>query len=150
MIASMPGHIQAGQVSDEPVSGIDFYPTICAFWELVPADPSMVDGNDLSPVLFDATSLGDRNLFWTFPTYLNPKDPAKCPRTAMRRGSWKLIHRYEDNAFELYNLDSDIGERKDLSTSRPAILKTMKHELEKCYDRFGAAKTLLPNPDYQN
>jgi arylsulfatase A-like enzyme len=92
--------------------------------------------------------LDDRNLFWTFPVYLNPNEPAKCPRTAIRRGGWKLIHRYEDNGYALYNLDTDIGESKDLSDSRPEILSMMKSELENCYDRFSAVKTLAPNPDF--
>jgi arylsulfatase A-like enzyme len=148
MIASMPGRIPAGKVSDEPVSGIDFYPTICAFMGIGPAGRDNVDGEDLSPILFDGKSLDDRNLFWTFPVYLNPNEPAKCPRTAIRRGGWKLIHRYEDNGYALYNLDTDIGESKDLSDSRPEILSMMKSELENCYDRFSAVKTLAPNPDF--
>jgi arylsulfatase A-like enzyme len=34
MIASMPGRVAAGRVCDEPVSGIDFHPTICSFMGL--------------------------------------------------------------------------------------------------------------------
>ncbi len=148
MIASMPGKIAAGKTSVEPVSGIDFYPTICTFMGVKPTDPKKVDGEDLTKLIFSGKSLGERNLFWNFPSYNSPEDPAKCPRSVMRRGDWKIHHRYEDNGYELYNLKEDIGESKDLSKTRPKILKMMRKELEASYDRFGAVKTLKPNPDY--
>ena len=113
-----------------------------------PSDPEKVDGVDLSPVLFSGKSLGERNLFWNFPSYNRPSDPARCPRSVMRRGDWKIHHRYEDNGYELYNLKDDIGESKDLSNSRPKVLAMMRRELESCYDRFGAVKSLPANPDY--
>jgi arylsulfatase A-like enzyme len=148
MIASMPGRAPAGRVSDEPVSGIDFYPTICAFMGVKPTDPEKVDGEDLTGLIFAGKPLGERNLFWNFPAYNRPEDPARCPRSAMRRGDWKIHHRYEDNGYELYNLKDDIGESKDLSKSRPEILKMMRRELDACYERFGAVKSLEPNPEY--
>jgi arylsulfatase A-like enzyme len=148
MIASMPGRVAAGKVSDEPVSGIDFYPTICAFIGVKPTDPDKVDGEDLSDLIFHGKPLGERNLFWNFPSYNRPSDPARCPRSAMRRGEWKIHHRYEDNGYELYDLKEDIGESQDLAKSRPEILEMMRRELESCYDRFGAVETLPPNPEY--
>jgi arylsulfatase A-like enzyme len=148
MIASMPGRVQAGKTSDEPISGIDFYPTICSVFGVRPTDPDKVDGEDLTDLIFAGKSLGQRNLFWNFPSYNRPDDPARCPRSAMRRGDWKIHHRYEDGGYELYNLKDDIGESRDLADSRPEILKTMRRELEACYERFGAVKTLAPNPEY--
>lgn len=148
MIASLPGRVPAGNVSAEPVSGIDFYPTICSFMGVEPVDPDKVDGEDLTGLIFNGTSLGERNLFWNFPSYADPQDPAKCPRSAMRRGEWKIIHRYEDNGYELYNLKNDIGESTDVATARPDVLNMMRRELEACYERFGAAKSLPANPAY--
>lgn len=148
MIASMPGRVAAGETSEEPVSGIDFYPTICTFMGVEPTDPDKVDGEDLTAVIFDGESLGERNLFWNWPSYNRPEDPARCPRSALRRGDWKIHHRYEDKGHELYNLKEDIGESKDLSKSHPEVLKRMRKELEASYERFGAVKTLPPNPDY--
>ena len=149
MIVSMPGKVEAGKTSDEPVSGIDFYPTICSFMGVKPTDPDKVDGEDLTDLIFAGKSLGERNLFWNFPSYNRPDDPARCPRSALRRGEWKIHHRYEDNGYELYNLKEDTGESKDLAASRPEILKMMRRELEASYERFGAVKTLQPNPEYE-
>ena len=149
MIASMPGEIAAGKTSVEPVSGIDFYPTICTFMGVKATDPQKVDGEDLTDVLFSGKSLGERNLFWNWPSYNRPSDPARCPRSALRRGDWKIHHRYEDNGYELYNLKEDIGEMKDLAKTRPEILAMMRKQLEDSYNRFDAVKTLPANPDYQ-
>ena len=148
MIASMPGKIPAGTVSKEPVYGLDFYPTICSFMGIKPTDPAKVDGEDLTDLIFRGKSLGVRNLFWNFPVYNRPGDPTRCPRSAMRRGDWKIHHRYEDNGYELYNLKDDIGESRDLAQSRPKVLNMMRKQLEACYERFGAVKKLQPNPEY--
>lgn len=148
MIASMPGRVPAGKVSEEAVSGIDFYPTVCSFMGVKPTDPAKVDGEDLTDLIFHGKSIGERNLFWNFPSYNRPRDPARCPRSAMRRGKWKIHHRYEDNGYELYDLEEDIGESRDVSTERPEILAKMRRELDLCYERFGAVRTLPPNPAY--
>jgi len=148
MIASMPGRVAAGKISDEPVSGIDFYPTICSVMGVRPADAAKVDGEDLVPLLFEGKSLGERALFWNFPVYNAPAYRAKSPNSVMRRGDWKIHHRYEDDSYELYNLKEDIGETENLAASRPDVLKAMREELHRCYDRFGAVKSLPANPDY--
>jgi len=149
LIASMPVRIAAGTVSDEPVSGIDFYPTLCTFFGVSPSEPAKVDGEDLSDLLFRRQSPATRNLFWNFPCYTDPADPAKTPRSALRRGDWKIIHRYEDDGYELYNLKEDIGEARDLSKSHPQKLEEMRRQLEASYARFGAVPSLPDNPDYQ-
>lgn len=149
MIASMPGKIAAGKVSHEPVSGIDFYPTLCTYFGVKPTDPDKVDGEDLTELLFEGKSLGTRNLFWNFPSYNDPEDPARHPRSALRRGDWKIIHRYEDDGYELYDLKKDIAESNDLSQSHPKVLEEMRRHLEADYARFGAAASLPPNPTFK-
>jgi arylsulfatase A-like enzyme len=150
VIVSMPGKVAAGKTLDEPVSGIDFYPTLCTYFGVQATDPTKVDGEDLTELLFAGKSLGERNLFWNFPAYNWPEDPARCPRSALRRGDWKIIHRYEDNGYELYNLKTDIGESTDLSESHSEILQKMRQQLEASYQRFGAAPSLSPNPAYRS
>lgn len=148
MIASMPGRVAAGKISDEPLSGIDFYPTLCRVFGAKPTDPAKVDGEDLTNLLFKGTPLEERNLFWNFPVYNRPQDVSRSPRSVMRRGDWKIHHRYEDNGYELYNLKKDIGESQNLVKSHPKDFERMRRELEACYDRFSAAKTLPANPKY--
>ena len=144
MIASMPGRIAAGQVSDEPISGIDLYPTLCRLMNLKPTDPAKVDGEDLTDLLFDAKPMPERNLFWNFPCYA----ATAPPRNALRRGDWKIIYDYETEGYELYNLKHDISESADLAAAEPKMLAQMKQELAACYKRFDVTAKLPANPAY--
>jgi len=148
MIASMPGRITDGVVSGEPVSGLDFFPTICRVMGLKVEDEAKVDGNDLSDLFFKLKSMEERNLFWTFPNYVKTGEVDKSPRSVIRRGNWKLHHLYENNTYELYNLREDLGESRDLVKIFPKEFERMRKELERCYTRFGAARSLRKNPDY--
>jgi arylsulfatase A-like enzyme len=146
-IVRMPGKIPPGTISHEPVTGFDLYPTICSAFGVDPLRPDEVDGSDLSPVLFEGGSLGERNLLWNQPSHWWPLKE-QGPRSALRRGDWKLHHFYGDDSYELYNLADDIGESEDLSGKMPEVVARMKAELTKEYERFGAARTLRENPKY--
>jgi arylsulfatase A-like enzyme len=70
LFVNWPGVIKAGQTSEEPVTGVDFYPT---FVEIAaaqtPEQPQ--DGRSLVPLLKgEVETLGERPLFWHFPAYL--------------------------------------------------------------------------------
>ena len=147
LIVRMPGKVAPGTINHEPVTGFDIYPTLCTIFEVEPLEPDEVDGMDLSKVLFEGGSLGERNLLWNYPSHWWPLKE-KGPRSALRRGDWKLHHFYSDNSFELYNLCDDIGESEDLSGKEPAMLARMKQQMAREYERFGAAKTLPVNPKY--
>lgn len=148
MIASQPGKIEEGVRSDVPVSGIDFYPTISKLMGLKAFDSEKVDGSDLGDLLYKCKTLGERNLFWTFPCYVKPNESDKSPRSVIRRGDWKLHHLYENNQYELYNLREDLGETENLVETHVGKLEEMKKELQNCYRRFGAPSHLEKNPDY--
>jgi arylsulfatase A len=103
-----PGVTRAGMVIDEPVSSIDFFPTLCAGAGLPIAS---VDGVDLAPLL-RSESIAPRPIFWHYPHY---SDQGGVPSGAVRQGDWKLIEFYEDGRLELFNLASDIGEKRNLA-----------------------------------
>ena len=121
MIFSWPEKIQAGSTSNERVSNIDFYPTIK---KIIGYNKTIdLDGEDLTPI-FNSKALKKRELYFHFPIYLEPYnvhlDSGSDPLFRTRPGSviikdnWKLHHYYEDNNFELYNLENDISESKNL------------------------------------
>lgn len=67
------------------------------------------------------------------------------PAGAVRSGKYKLIEWYEksltgetEKAFELYNLDNDLGEQFNLSDSLPDLTRTLTGELKKWREEFGA------------
>ena len=66
-------------------------------------------------------------LFFHYPHY---HSSGWKPGSAIRMGDWKLIHFYEDDTYELYNLKDDISEKKDLSAMHPNRVAYMKKKLE--------------------
>ena len=121
MIFSWKGKIEAETDFYERISNLDFYPTIK---NLVGYKESIdLDGEDLTPI-FKGEKLKKRELYFHFPIYLEPyrvqldsgTDPLfrTRPGTVIIKDNWKLHHYYEDNKFELYNLEKDISESKNL------------------------------------
>ena len=94
-------------------------------------------------------------MYFHFPIYLEPYnvhlDSGSDPLFRTRPGSviikdnWKLHHYYEDNNFELYNLENDISESKNLID----INKEKKAELLNYLDNW-LKKNNAPIPNKLN
>jgi len=124
-IIKIPGLSKAGDKVETPVTGADFYPT---FLELAGAKlrPNVHnDGVSLLP-LIKGEPLKERALIWHFPHYGNQGGE---PSSMIRKGDWKLIHYYEDDKKELYNLKKDIGETIDLAATYPKKVVELNSEL---------------------
>ena len=69
------------------------------------------------------------------------------PASAVRDGNWKLIHYYEDDRVELFDLENDRSERTDLATTYPMRAKELKEQLDQWRESIGA-NAPKPNPDW--
>jgi arylsulfatase A-like enzyme len=118
---SVPWMKNGGKKCDTPVSGTDFYPTILDLAGLPLKPQEHQDGVSLKPLLLGHT-IPERNLIWHYPHYGNQGGD---PSSIVRRGDWKLIHYFEDNHEELYNLSSDLSETTDLAAQNPAKVKEL-------------------------
>lgn len=135
-----PGVVKPGSRSAVPVHQVDLFPTFLAAAGVERPSGHTLDGESLVPLLGGAAALRRPALFWHFPGYLDDpvvrgRDPVfrTRPVSVIRKGDWKL-HLYHEEwqldggraarassgALELYNLAGDVGERNDLSASRPA------------------------------
>jgi len=139
----VPGLSKPGQRIDYPVTGADFYPTFLdlAGADLLPEEHN--DGQSLLPLLKGET-LPERPLIWHFPHYGNQGGE---PSSIIRRGDWKLIHFYEDDHDELYNLTQDISESTDLAASHPEKVEKLRKEL---FDYLHEVNAKFPSfdPEY--
>ena len=61
------------------------------------------------------------------------------PASAIRSGDWKLIHFYESDTYELYNLMSDPEETTDLASLKLDLVDELKTELENYLNSIGAS-----------
>jgi len=116
MMARWPGHLPAGQVCDHPVIALDIHPTaVAAAGEAVSPDWKL-DGVDLLPfVTGGAAGQPHEMLLWRFQQH-----------SAIRQGEWKLVRGPQSQAWELYNLQDDIGEQRDLAPEQPDRAKAME------------------------
>jgi arylsulfatase A-like enzyme len=118
LIVQFPPLVTAGSVSSEQVISTDFYPTIL---ELVGVDAmpeQHVDGVSIVPLLEDPTArLGRPAIYFHFP---HPSPNGGRPASAIRVGDFKLIEFLESGGLELYNLEEDIGESRNLAETAPA------------------------------
>ena len=63
---------------------------------------------------------------------------AGVPASAMRQANWKLIHFYEDDRLELYKLDVDPSETKNLADDQPNVARHLKRQLDDWRDEVQA------------
>jgi arylsulfatase A-like enzyme len=113
-VASWPGVIRPGQVSEE----------VCAFWDILPTFaelggaplPQGLDGMSLVPALH-GKSLPKRDyLYWEF--------HEGGFSQAVRLGNWKGVRRRSRQApIEVYDLNRDIGEQHDVARENPQVVK---------------------------
>lgn len=142
-IVRLPGVTRPGAVSDEPVITHDWFPTLAEIAG-VPALDSSIEGRSLLPLLRDASRSLDRDaLFFHYPHYSNQ---GGRPGGAVRAGRWKLIERYENGALELYDLESDLGERHNLAAQRPELAAELAQRLAGWRERVAAQMPEL-NPE---
>ena len=64
----------------------------------------------------------------------------------MRKGSYKLIHYFEDDSVGLYNVDQDQGETTNLASSQPELAATLLAELKAWQKTVDAPIPTAPNP----
>lgn len=133
--------------SDEPVIGMDMYPTILELTGC-PARPDQhQDGLSLALLLRHQRALKERSLFWHYPHYHRSK-----PHGIIRKGKWKLIEFYEplgNDRFELYNLDVDRNETNNVSSSMPELVTRLHHELIQWRLDVDAQMPIV-NPEYDS
>ncbi|MDT8304157.1 MAG: sulfatase-like hydrolase/transferase, partial [Sedimentisphaerales bacterium] len=147
LIVRWPKVIKPGTVSHEPVTSVDYFPTIChAVGVPLPNDRD-IDGVSLLDHLKSngTMELNRYALYWHFPHYRGNV----VPYSIIREGGWKLIKRYEGRPFELFNLKSDISEENDLSEIYPTKTRQLDAKLRR-WLRLTGAKLPILNPNYDS
>jgi arylsulfatase A-like enzyme len=142
LVVRWPGRVAPGTTCDVPVSSIDLLPTVAeAVGATLPEDVP-IDGVSLVPLLEQRRALPPRSLCWHFPHYW--WGTRIQPYSIVRRGEHKLIHHWEGDHLELFDLDADPGEQRDLADERPELARELDAELLAALDRQGAC---LPRRD---
>lgn len=127
LLISAPGQKTRRDIYS-PTNAVDILPTLMQLTGK--SIPIQTEGRPLPG--FGGVEDYERSTF-TIEAKHNPAfTPLKKATIAMRQGNQKLIYYtgYEaEDSFELYDLENDIEELRDLAPDQPAILKVMKEEL---------------------
>ncbi len=137
LIIRWPGKIKPKILDETPVILTDLYPTIL---EVSGIDSNVnypVDGKNLLPLLKERKKLNNRSLFWHYPNFAFHRDNRLG--SAIREEDYKLLHFYDNDSIELYNLRKDISETNDLSRELPQLALKLKNKLESLLKESGAA-----------
>ncbi len=136
-VAWWPGKIAPGSVCDTVAGTIDMLPTCVKLaGGQVPAEP-VIDGRDISALLFGKTTEAQREAHYYFAGY---------NLQAVRQGPWKLAISTQPETMgkgaaegatinpRLYNLDEEINEHTNLAEKHPDIVA----KLTALADKMGA------------
>jgi arylsulfatase A-like enzyme len=145
-IAWWPNRIEANTSSAAAAISIDVMPTVLSVAGVEPPDDRPLDGVDLSPIFFDQQPLDARPLFWASLSNGGRRSEA------MRQGDWKLVVQhpqarpgtFEREKVELYRLDRDLGEKKDLAADQPQQTAAMLQQLKTWFAETTAKATSQP------
>jgi arylsulfatase A-like enzyme len=146
LIVRWPGVTPTGAVCEAAVVLTDLHPTLLSAAGLKPSDGVPADGLDLREVLRHPQGGLEREaLFFHYPHYYHA--PPSTPASAVRAWPWKLVEYFETGRAELFNLQEDPGEERDLAAAHPEIAARLRGRLAAWRTSVGAALP-RPNPDY--
>jgi arylsulfatase A-like enzyme len=112
MIARWPGAIPAGSVSAHVWAHWDLFPTLA---ELAGAPiPAGLDGLSMARALRGQSQPTHEYLYWEF--------HERGFQQAIRMGPWKALRLQKDAALELYNLDADPAEQRNVAGAHPDVV----------------------------
>ncbi len=127
-IARWTGTIPSGvEDNSSIVSAIDLSPTICRFAG-VPYEEEL-DGLDRGEVLLGNPSPRSQPVFWQYghphAILKGGKPEHQSPTFAIRDGRWKFLVNPDGSEAQLFDLQTDPGEKKNLAASQPDRAATM-------------------------
>ncbi|MDO8684130.1 MAG: sulfatase [Armatimonadota bacterium] len=132
-IAYWPGRIRPGGICRQPASNLDMFPTLVTLaGGKVPTD-RIIDGRNITKLLTGSAKMPD------YPFYYYQMETLD----AIRYGHYKLhINRKQKPLHkpQLYNLDLDIGEKRNIANQHPDIVADLLARIEKF------KKTMPPEP----
>ena len=137
-IVRWPGKVPAGRTSDALWATIDLLPTFTALSGVKPPMDRVIDGIDQTALLLGQTEEGRETFI-----YDQVGDGDANMGVGIRKGNWKLLlpgrkpeqdHRFlmdfGTNGLELYDLDSDIGEKNNVVDDHPEVVKELRETLD--------------------
>ncbi len=127
-IVRWPGRVPPGTTNSTPVISTDCYPTLLDAARLPPTPDHPLDGISLLPLCTQSSGINRDTLYFHYPNYAFHKQNRLG--SALREGDFKLIHNYDDDSLELYNLQHDLSEQHNLAATAPELARRLARKLD--------------------
>jgi arylsulfatase A len=125
-IAAWPGKIPAGTTSDRVTGFEDWTPTILELAGLAPAAPGEIDGISLAATLREEKQEPRPFLYREFPSYGGQQAVWLGQRWKGIRTNLKKKGVKPDLTVQLYDLEADPSETKDVAAEHPEVVKEIE------------------------
>ena len=113
-IIRWPGLLPENAVLREPLVNMDLFMLALRAAGIEPPSDRTIDGRDPLPVLSDGAASPHRNIYFRYREI-----------SGVRQGRWKLVRQSPSAALELYDLQTDFAESRDLASERPALAQRL-------------------------
>ncbi len=143
-VAWWPGTIPAGHTNDELITAMDLLPTFAKWSGAKVPNDRKIDGKDVSAVLTKpGTKTPHDRFFYHQANHLR----------AVRSGDWKLYiglgkrvkGKKPTTQTLLFNLQNDIGEKKNLAAMHPKIVQRLAGYMKEFEQELGRGDVLTKN-----
>ncbi len=114
-----PEQVPAGQVFSHSVSSLDFYPTFAGLGHVEVAEGKTLDGVDIWAGLRSGEDARDGSMIFA------TRHRGGFSEISGRKNNWKVIRDTEKGPWRLYDVNTDLGEKYDLSSQYPERLKDL-------------------------
>lgn len=148
MIVRWPGHTPPGSECGKYLIIEDFYPSIIGMAGIDPDKSDhyghRIDGRSFLPLIDGSGDpSADRALIWNYPHIWGLAGPGIDMNCAIRKNEWKLIYNYATGRKELYNIEKDISESRDMAERMPALVDSLSAELGNALREAGAMRPIV-------
>lgn len=133
LLVRWPGTVKPGSVIGAPVSSPDFFPTLLEAAGAKPAPDRFSTGS-----VWCRCSAGRRARPCDFLAVSALRQSGRGARCRRPPRPLKLIHWFEDDRFELFNVVTDLAEATDLAAREPARVAGLRAELAAWQRTVGA------------
>jgi len=120
LLVRWPGKIKAGSTSEFVGYFADMLPTVADLAGAGSRVPKQLDGISFAPTLLGQPEKQAKHEY----LYWEAAGPMQnTVQQAVRWGNWKAVKNRGADAFELYDLASDIAESKNVAAQQPEVMK---------------------------
>ena len=118
-IARWPATIPKGRVSAHPWAHWDIFPTVA---EIAGAKtPARLDGQSMARALRGQSQPAHEFMYWEF--------HERGFQQAVRMGRWKAVRLSKDAPLEIYDLQTDPREERNVAAAQPDVVKKIEDYL---------------------